>query len=87
MPVVHSVSFGYDDVDHWEAVALDEVEGDVYSRNTNPTVATFEEKVRTSRSRRNHRCVPGDEQSRRVHRRGTGGHGHPGEPNSLLGRD
>jgi cystathionine gamma-synthase len=46
VPVVHSVSFGYDDLDRWRAVAMGEVEGHIYGRNTNPTVAVFEEKVR-----------------------------------------
>ena len=46
VPVVHSVSFGYDDLDRWRAVALGEAEGHIYGRNTNPTVAVFEEKVR-----------------------------------------
>jgi len=46
VPVVHSVGFGYDDVDEWLAVALGEKEGHIYGRNTNPTVHAFEEKVR-----------------------------------------
>jgi cystathionine gamma-synthase len=46
VPVVHSVSFGYDDLDEWRQVALGEKQGHIYSRNTNPTVAVFEEKVR-----------------------------------------
>jgi len=46
VPVVHSVSYGYNDVDEWMAVALGEKEGHIYSRNTNPTVQAFEEKVR-----------------------------------------
>src|ERR1700691_4058097 len=46
IPVVHSVSFGYHDLDTWLAVALGHEEGHIYSRNTNPTVAVFEEKVR-----------------------------------------
>jgi cystathionine gamma-synthase len=46
VPVVHSVSFGYDDVDTWHAVALEREPGHIYSRNTNPTVRTFEHKVR-----------------------------------------
>lgn len=46
VPVVHSVSFGYLDVDQWQAVALEREHGYIYSRNTNPTVTAFEEKVR-----------------------------------------
>jgi len=46
VPVVHSVSFGYDDVDEWIDVALGKAEGHIYGRNTNPTVAVFEEKIR-----------------------------------------
>ena len=46
VPVVHSVSFGYEDVDEWLDVALGNAEGHIYGRNTNPTVAVFEEKVR-----------------------------------------
>lgn len=46
VPVVHSVSFGYNDVDDWMAVALGQQEGHIYGRNTNPTVHAFEEKVR-----------------------------------------
>ncbi len=46
VPVVHSVSFGYQDLDLWQAVALGQEAGHIYGRNTNPTVAAFEEKVR-----------------------------------------
>jgi cystathionine gamma-synthase len=46
VPVVHSVSFGYPDVDEWLDVALGKQPGYIYSRNTNPTVHAFEEKVR-----------------------------------------
>ncbi len=46
VPVVHSVSFGYADVDEWYEVALGRREGHIYGRNTNPTVAALEEKVR-----------------------------------------
>ncbi len=46
VPVVHSVSFGYDDIDEWQAVARGEQPGHIYGRNTNPTVHAFEEKVR-----------------------------------------
>ena len=46
VPVVNSVSFGYDQLDEWQDVALEKAEGHIYSRNTNPTVQVFEEKVR-----------------------------------------
>lgn len=46
VPVVHSVSFGYDDLDTWKDVALGKQKGHIYGRNTNPTVAAFEEKMR-----------------------------------------
>lgn len=46
VPVVHSVSFGYDDVDTWMDVAQGSRPGHIYGRNTNPTVQAFEEKVR-----------------------------------------
>ena len=46
VPVVHSVAFGYEDIDEWQAVALGEADGHIYGRNTNPTVAVFEEKLR-----------------------------------------
>ena len=46
VPVVHSVGFGYDDVDEWQQVALGEKPGHIYGRNTNPTVHAFEQKVR-----------------------------------------
>jgi cystathionine gamma-synthase len=46
VPVVHSVAFGYPDVDTWQDVALGRAPGHIYGRNTNPTVAAFEEKVR-----------------------------------------
>jgi len=46
VPVVHSVSFGYNDVDQWQRVALGQEPGHIYGRNTNPTVHAFEEKIR-----------------------------------------
>ena len=46
VPVVHSVSFGYRDFETWHDVALERTEGHLYTRNTNPTVRAFEEKVR-----------------------------------------
>ncbi len=46
VPVVHSVSYGYADLDQWMRVALGEEAGHIYGRNTNPTVHAFEDKVR-----------------------------------------
>ena len=46
VPVVHSVAYGYKDVDQWLQVAKGEKPGHIYSRNTNPTVQVLEEKVR-----------------------------------------
>lgn len=45
-PVVLSVAYGYPDVESWLDVALGRAPGHIYSRNTNPTVQAFEEKVR-----------------------------------------
>src|SRR5579872_272437 len=47
VPVVHSVSFGYQDVNEWLKVALGKKPGHIYGRNTNPTVSAFEDKIRT----------------------------------------
>ena len=46
VPIVQSVSFGYDDIEKWIKVGRGSEQGHIYSRNTNPTVAAFEEKVR-----------------------------------------
>jgi len=46
VPVVHSVSFGYRDLDEWLQVALGQRVGHIYGRNSNPTVQVFEEKLR-----------------------------------------
>lgn len=45
VPVFHAVNFHYAQLDDWEAVALGRAPGDIYSRNTNPTVRVFENKV------------------------------------------
>ena len=45
VPVVHSVSFGYEDMDRWLKAGRGEVPEHIYSRNTNPTVQAFEEKA------------------------------------------
>lgn len=47
VPVVHSVSFGYNDLETWMNVALGKESGHIYGRNTNPTVQAFEDKVRS----------------------------------------
>lgn len=44
--VALSVSFGYKTVEEWLEVAHGRQAGHIYSRNTNPTVAAFEDKVR-----------------------------------------
>lgn len=46
VPIVQSVAFGYQDLDNWQQVALGQKPGHIYSRNTNPTVAALEEKMR-----------------------------------------
>ena len=46
VPVVYSAAYGYPDVDAWLDVATGRKPGHIYSRNTNPTVQAFEEKVR-----------------------------------------
>ena len=43
---MHSVGFGYENVDEWLDVATGAAPGHIYGRNTNPTVAVFEEKLR-----------------------------------------
>ncbi len=46
VPIVYSAAYGYPDVDEWLDVALGRKPGHIYSRNTNPTVSAFEEKLR-----------------------------------------
>ncbi|MCE2998065.1 MAG: cystathionine gamma-synthase family protein [Cyclobacteriaceae bacterium] len=45
-PIVNAVTYTYHDLDEWQAVATGKQEGYIYSRNTNPTVAALEEKIR-----------------------------------------
>lgn len=45
IPIFQGVTYAYDDLDEWRAVAMGEQPGHIYSRNTNPTVAAFEDKV------------------------------------------
>lgn len=46
VPITSTVTFAYDDIDEWYEVAKGNREGDIYSRNTNPTVQVLEEKIR-----------------------------------------
>jgi cystathionine gamma-synthase len=46
VPIIQSIAFGYGDLEEWRSVALGKKPGDIYSRNTNPTVSALEEKVR-----------------------------------------
>ncbi|AOE84129.1 cystathionine gamma-synthase family protein [Pseudomonas sp. TCU-HL1] len=44
-PIVVSAAYGYQDIDVWYDVALGKSEGFIYSRMSNPTVATLEAKL------------------------------------------
>ncbi|MFQ5632648.1 MAG: aminotransferase class I/II-fold pyridoxal phosphate-dependent enzyme, partial [bacterium] len=44
-PVVENTAFAFPDLDVWRAVAYREQPGDSYSRNSNPTVRLFAEKM------------------------------------------
>lgn len=44
-PLIENVAFAYEDIATWHAVALHQIPGDIYSRNSNPTTRAFEEKV------------------------------------------
>ncbi|WP_375739699.1 cystathionine gamma-synthase family protein [Pseudomonas boanensis] len=44
-PIVVSAAYGYDDIDVWYDVALGKSPGFIYSRMSNPTVATLEAKI------------------------------------------
>ena len=44
-PIVANAAFAYDTVADWRRVALREAPGDIYSRNSNPTVRLFEERM------------------------------------------
>lgn len=47
MPLVPAISYGYETVEAWRDVALMQKPGHIYSRNTNPTLAVLEEKMRS----------------------------------------
>lgn len=46
VPVVYSAAYEYPDVDAWLDVAHGRTPGHIYSRDSNPTVHAFEEKIR-----------------------------------------
>ena len=45
-PIVNSVAFAYHNLDKWYDISVGKEDGFIYSRNTNPTVASLEEKIR-----------------------------------------
>ena len=45
VPVVNSVAYEHGDLDHWYDVAKGRAYGHIYGRNTNPTLASFEDKI------------------------------------------
>ena len=45
MPIVSAATFAYEDLDTWQAVALGQRDGHIYSRNSNPTLAVLEQKI------------------------------------------
>ena len=45
-PIVTGVTYGYQDLDEWQDVALGKKKGYIYSRNATPTVDLLEEKIR-----------------------------------------
>ena len=45
VPIIENSAFAYPDLESWRAVALKEKAGDIYSRNSNPTVRIFNEKM------------------------------------------
>ena len=46
VPVVLSAAFGYKDMEEWLEVAKGKAKGHIYTRNSNPTIHVFDEKVR-----------------------------------------
>ncbi len=45
VPIAQSIAFSYANLEEWQDVALGKQSGHIYSRNTNPTVSAFEEKI------------------------------------------
>ena len=44
-PIFENAAFAYEELDDWREVALGKKAGDIYSRNSNPTVRAFNEKM------------------------------------------
>jgi outer membrane protein TolC len=44
VPIYENAAFAYDDLGTWREAALGQRPGDIYSRNSNPTVRAFEER-------------------------------------------
>jgi len=44
-PIYENAAFAYDELGTWREVALGQKSGDIYSRNSNPTVRAFNEKM------------------------------------------
>ncbi len=45
VPIVGAATFAYADLDTWQAVALQQRAGHIYSRNSNPTLEVLEKKI------------------------------------------
>jgi cystathionine gamma-synthase len=45
IPIYENAAFAYEELETWREVALGEKTGDIYSRNSNPTVRAFNEKM------------------------------------------
>jgi cystathionine gamma-synthase len=45
IPIMENAAFAYEDLESWREVALGKRPGDIYSRNSNPTVRAFNEKI------------------------------------------
>ena len=44
-PILENAAFAYEDMESWREVALGRKKGDIYSRNSNPTVRSLNEKI------------------------------------------
>jgi cystathionine gamma-synthase len=44
-PIMENAAFAYEDMEAWREVALGRKQGDIYSRNSNPTIRALNEKI------------------------------------------